>query len=324
MKNHALTLGALLTFIFFSSCKKEVDNSVDSMQRMREFVISISQTAKSQDSDFIIIPQNGIELVTEDGEPNSPLAISYLDAIDGHGQEDLYYGYDIDNVASPAESIAYLTGFLNRSKSAGNTILAIDYCWTPAFVDQSYQNNFNQAYISFAADDRELRTIPTYPSPIFNENSEAILSLSQAKNFLYLINNDTFDTKQDFIDAVTATNYDLLVMDLFFWDGNSFSSQEVSQLKNKANGGKRLVICYMSIGEAEDYRYYWNSDWASNKPVWLDAENPDWPGNYKVKYWESDWQKIIYGNSDSYLTKIQNAGFDGVYLDIIDAFEYYE
>lgn len=54
------------------------------------------------------------------------------------------------------------------------------------------------------------------------------------------------------------------------------------------------------------------------------AENPDWPGNYKVKYWNEDWQKLIYKNNDSYLNKISTAGFDGVYLDIIDAFEYFE
>jgi len=101
-------------------------------------------------------------------------------------------------------------------------------------------------------------------------------------------------------------------------------NQAEEQLKKKANGGKRLVICYMSIGEAEDYRYYWNADWVNNPPEWLDGENPDWPGNYKVKYWHTDWQNIIYGNNSSYLKKILDAGFDGVYLDIIEAFEYYE
>ena len=54
------------------------------------------------------------------------------------------------------------------------------------------------------------------------------------------------------------------------------------------------------------------------------AENPDWPGNYKVKYWNEEWQGLIYKNQDSYLNKIMAAGFDGVYLDIIDAFEYFE
>ncbi|NPA44475.1 MAG: hypothetical protein GXO49_02970, partial [Chlorobi bacterium] len=81
---------------------------------------------------------------------------------------------------------------------------------------------------------------------------------------------------------------------------------------------------YMSIGEAENYRYYWQEEWNTNKPEWLDKENPDWEGNYKVWYWNKDWQNIIYGNDNSYLKKILDAGFDGVYLDIIDAFEYYE
>ena len=56
----------------------------------------------------------------------------------------------------------------------------------------------------------------------------------------------------------------------------------------------------------------------------MDGENPNWPGNYKVRYWEQSWKDIIYGNDNSYLKKILDAGFDGVYLDIIDAFEYYE
>ena len=41
-------------------------------------------------------------------------------------------------------------------------------------------------------------------------------------------------------------------------------------------------------------------------------------------YTISDWQDIICGSEDSYLNKIIKAHFDGVYLDIIDAFEYYE
>ncbi|MEE8372615.1 MAG: endo alpha-1,4 polygalactosaminidase [Dehalococcoidia bacterium] len=83
-------------------------------------------------------------------------------------------------------------------------------------------------------------------------------------------------------------------------------------------------IAYMSIGEAEDYRYYWQEEWGSSSPSWLAEENPDWTGNYKVRYWDPVWQRIIYREDDSYLRKILDAGFDGVYLDIIDAFEYFE
>jgi cysteinyl-tRNA synthetase len=170
-----------------------------------------------------------------------------------------------------------------------------------------------------------LDNIPLYPNPIYAVNNQVIATLGDAKNFLYLINPQSYATKTDFISAVTATNYDLLIMDIFFNDGvTQFTSAEITQLKNKANGGKRLVISYMSIGEAEDYRYYWQSSWNSTKPIWLAEENPDWPGNFKVWYWEKDWQDIIFGNNSSYLKKILDAGFDGVYLDIIDAFEYYE
>ena len=113
-------------------------------------------------------------------------------------------------------------------------------------------------------------------------------------------------------------------MDLFFGEGIEFTSAEINQLKNKANGGKRLVISYMSIGEAEDYRYYWQAGWEPDNPAFLDAENPHWEGNYKVRYWEKEWKDIIFGNESSYLKKILDADFDGIYLDIIEAFEYFE
>jgi cysteinyl-tRNA synthetase len=191
-------------------------------------------------------------------------------------------------------------------------------------VTSSFSQNNAAKYISFAADQRELNDIPAFPNPIYGENNSVIKSLSEVKNFLYLLNPENYTTKSAFINAITSTNYDLLIMDLFFQDSTAFTAAEINQLKNKANGGKRLVISYMSIGEAEDYRYYWQTSWNSNKPSWIDSENPDWEGNFKVKYWEQEWQNIIFGNDSSYLKKILNANFDGVYLDIIDAFEYYE
>ena len=147
-------------------------------------------------------------------------------------------------------------------------------------------------------------------------------SLADARNFLYLINPQNF-TKEQFITAVMNTNYDLVVMDLFL-DNTTFSAAEIDSLKLKKDGGRRLVICYMSIGEAEDYRYYWQTGWKNDPPTWLSAENPSWPGNYKVKYWEKAWQDIIFGDDQSYAKRIINAGFDGVYLDLVDAFEYFE
>ncbi|WP_395062331.1 endo alpha-1,4 polygalactosaminidase [Flavobacterium sp.] len=320
----------LSVIIFLFGCSNDFNNDsvvVDLTHRneMRNFVIGISSYAKAINPNFAIIPQNGIELVTENGEIDGQLSTTYLNAIDGNGQEDLFYGYDTDDVATSNEDSNYLNNFLQLSNNSGNKILSTDYCSTQSKMTSSYIKNNNLGYISFAANQRNLNVIPNFPSSIYHENTNVITNLNQAQNFLHLINAENFTTKSQFINAVIATNYDALIMDLYFKDGTAFTASEVLQLKNKANGGKRIVISYMSIGEAESYRYYWQSSWnGSNKPNFLDAENPSWAGNFKVKYWIPEWQNIIYGNDTSYLKKILNAGFDGVYLDIIDAFEYYE
>ncbi|MDA3900641.1 MAG: endo alpha-1,4 polygalactosaminidase [Spirochaetes bacterium] len=330
MKIHKAVLLLLLMSAILVSCSDDNDSNdeksgdINYRDEMRNFVIDISRYAKKEQSGFIIIPQNGIDLVTKNSESDGELSQDYLEAVDGHGQEDLLYGYEDDDEESPEASTSYTALFLDKAKGAGNVILVTDYCSTISKVDDSYDVNSEHGYVSFAAHERDLNEIPDYPAPIYNENSSDVKSLSDIQNFLYLINGENFSTKQQFIDAVTSTNYDLLIMDLFDNDGAAFVSSEISELKQKKNGSSRLVICYMSIGEAETYRYYWQPSWEGNPPVWLDEENPDWEGNFKVKYWENEWQNIIFGNDDSYLKMIIDAGFDGVYLDIIDAFEYYE
>ncbi|MFK7050259.1 endo alpha-1,4 polygalactosaminidase [Flavobacterium columnare] len=326
MKIKYLTIIAIL---FFFSCNKDnddtnlkVEESIDFKQKMREFVIGISQYSKSINPNFSIIPQNGIELVSTTNDGLGAPVSSYLDAIDANGQEDLFYSSENDNQPTPDDRTEYLKKLLNISKNSGNKILVIDFCSTGNDISDSYSKNNNNNYTSFATTEIGLNSIPPLPNPINQENDLNINGINDAKNFLYIINPTQFKSKDDFITAVNKTNYDLIIMDLFF-RGTPFTASEVNRLKNKENGGKRLVISYMSIGEAESYRYYWDKNWYTNKPSWLDEENTDWKGNFKVKYWDENWQSIIYGNNNSYLKKILDANFDGVYLDIIDAFDYY-
>lgn len=318
MKNRIVFL--LIFAGILSSCNSTYDPVY--RERMRGFVESISSYAKQEHPDFIIIPQNGHELVTLDGEGNSEIQYDYLSAIDGAGQEDLYYGYASDNKATNPEDTEYLLAFLDLCEQNGIEVLVTDYCSSEDKMDDSYLKNNEKDFISFAAPERELDVIPSYPE-IYNKNNNEINSLSDARNFLYLINPDLYSSKNDFISAVSATDYDLLIID-FFHKESELTKDDLDQLKVKNSGGRRLVISYMSIGEAEDYRYYWKNEWNDDPPEWLDKENPRWKGNYKVEYWNPDWQSIIFGSTDSYLDKIINAGFDGVYLDIIEAFEYFE
>lgn len=233
-------LFALILIVAISCAKGDQQMGIDSQykQKMRDFVIGIGHYAKKGNQNFFLIPQNGIELITTTGISSGKPHIGYLDAIDANGQEDLFYGYDGDDVATPKLQNDYLTTLLHSSKNQGKVILVIDYCSTPSKMSNSYIENAKVGFKSFAADDRGLDDIPSFPSPIYQENNMVIDKIFQIQNFLYLINLSKFNSKSEFINTVTATNYDLLIMDLFFDDGTRFFADEIEQLKNKANGGK--------------------------------------------------------------------------------------
>jgi cysteinyl-tRNA synthetase len=306
-----------------SASDNPADTSTDYKEDMRKFVEGISAYAKGIDSTFIIIPQNGHQLITVDGETTGDKVTAYLGAIDGVGREDLFYGYDSDDMATATAITDDIVVYLDIAENNGVEALVTDYCSTESNMDDSYTKNEADGYISFAADYRDLNNIPMYPATLHNVHTGNVTTLAEAKNFLYLLDPSSYTTSTEFVEALSATNYDVLIIDSYF-DSTALAASEVASLKTKANGGSRLVISYMSIGEAENYRYYWQSSWITNSPTWLAAENPDWLGNYKVRYWQTAWQDIIFGEDNSYVKKILDAGFDGVYLDIIDAFEYFE
>jgi cysteinyl-tRNA synthetase len=299
------------------------NTALDYRQAMRDFVKNLSAYAKNIDNNFIIIPQNGQELITENGEPGGVLKTDYIKAIDATGIEDMLYGYNNDDEKTPSEEANYMIDICKVFETQNIEVLVTDYCYTHSKMDDSYNQNNQNGFISFAASERNLNVIPDYPSQPYNVNSNDIANVSQAKNFLYIINSENFTTKDDFITAVSNTDYDLIIMDLFH-NEVAYTKDEINRLKTKHNGGKRLVVCYMSIGEAENYRYYWQNDWRIGNPSYIVAENPDWGGNFKVQYWNTEWQTIIFGNDNSYLKKIIDTGFNGVYLDIIDGYEYFE
>lgn len=299
------------------------DDELEPRDEMRGLVQSIANTARRTDADFIVVPQNGLELLTRDGKPDGDLAKGYVGAIDGVGREDLFYGYSGMDRPTPVRELEHMSAMLNVSTGQGKPALVTDYCSQQGYVWDSLRWNAERGFLSFAASSLELDTIPGYPVEPKNVNSKNVTTMADARNFLYLINPGAFSDRDDFLEALRGTRYDVLIIDLFY-NGTPLTPQEVASLKVKSGGGTRLVIAYMSIGEAEDYRYYWNNAWYGGRPEWLKGENPDWDGNYKVEYWNSAWKQIIYKSEDSYLNRILDAGFDGVYLDQVEAYEHFE
>ncbi len=278
---------------------------------MQQFVIDISNYAHQFNPNFILIPQNGIELAFEGVSNDSPLHSAYLSAIQGFGVEELFYfgTYAPDS---------YRLNMLRQLKPH-KPIMVSEYVDKDEWMDDACQANANEGFLCFPRNSSNYYYIHI-PSIGMGENSNDIEQLDQAQNYLYLINSEQFQSKESMLDAIAATNYDVVLIDLFFNGDDPFLPAQVEQLKTKANGGKRLVISYVSIGSAEKYRYYWKKGWGHHHPLWLKKKYDGYPDEFWVKFWKKEWQDIIFGNDNSYIKKIIDAGFDGAYLDNVEAY----
>jgi cysteinyl-tRNA synthetase len=220
----------LCTLPLFSSGKEEEE--MDYRTLMRDFVINISRYARTTNPSFIVIPQNGNELLCfTDWDPDGEPALEYINAIDGVGREDLFFGYTGDNIATPDEEKAYMLSYMVLADRIGLKALVIDYCSSKEKMDYSYSQNESYGFISFAADSRGLDTIPAYP--VFNENNLDINSLQDARNFLFLINPGRYSRKEDFLAAIGETNYDIVIVDLYFTDEEILTADDILSLKRK-------------------------------------------------------------------------------------------
>ncbi|WP_444938902.1 endo alpha-1,4 polygalactosaminidase [Microbulbifer sp. JMSA002] len=316
--------------LLFLGCSDDLPDiiipvNIDYDEEMRLFVEDISKYAKGLERDFIIVPQNGIELITTNTRTNGPVDDAYVNSTDGIAQEAVFFGQNgnVDQPTSETES-KRLQDYLNLAKEKGREILVTDFANSERNIDESYEKNENAGYVSFAADDTLLDNIPSYPEKPFNVNNDDIDKLEDVKNFLNITNTTSFSTPQEFVDKLSETDYDLLIIDLFFRDNQTYTEEQIKQLKKKNNGRNRLLMAYVNIGMAQSNRYYWQSSWPADPPAWLLDEVPNESGNYYVEYWKAGWQDIIYGNNSSYIFRIVDAGFDGAYMDGIDVFEYFD
>ncbi len=171
------------------------------------------------------------------------------------------------------------------------------------------------------------------------------LPIAQIKYWAYQIQDIN---EPDAVEKLAESHYDMLVLEPIRTDWSSeykyFDAKEmVDRLKGtRAHDGihRKLIIAYIDIGEAEDWRWYWtwSEEWPQGKPRpddWPDyiiTHDPDgWEGNYPVAYWNNRWKDLViygrnqnsdpYGNYTSIIDEVLKDGFDGIYLDWVEAFE---
>ena len=304
--------------------------NIDYMEQMRLFVQNVSAFAHQHNKDFMVVVQNGLELLTKNqfsNVENPQPARAYMRAIDGVLLEGLYFGataFGKEPVRDEIKAQKELLTLAEIAKKGGLKVLVMDYAKKRSSVSKSFWRSAREGFVSFVADARglELNHLPPYAKWPFNENSDSILSIQNVENYVVVRDSSPFGLQEQFVREIRETNFDMVVVDVFHGPA-PLTKENVRALKYKKLGAKRLVLAYLDIGRAASYRHYWQDDWGVGNPPYITARYPGNPDKYFVEYWWPQWQRIISGDTNSYIYGIIDLGFDGVILDGVNAYQHF-
>lgn len=300
---------------------------LDFREETRKFLENITKYARTQRSDFIVIPKGAPELLTkidDADETKASPARAYMKSIDGVMFDGLYFGIRKIGKPTPPEKLDRLLSLARLAEKNRLNVLVIDYVKNAGQAEQSYIRNEAEGFTPFVADAKgeEMNSIPPFLKSPINENPNNILSIKDVRNFLYLGDSSGYGRQDEFALTMHGTNYDMIVVDVFH-GREPLTRQAVETLKYKKVGAKRLVLAYMDIGAAATYSYYWKDNWREGSPSWIREPFRDNPDKYRVRYWLSPWQDIIYGNTNSYIYGLIAQGFDGVVIEGLDSYKFF-
>lgn len=307
---------------------KLTDSLQDLREDMRGYVQAMATYAHSQKRGFLVIARDALELVikrdVQDEKKISP-AKTFMRSVDAIMQDGVFYGDTVVDQPASKETQPFVLDRLAMVESYGLPVVTMDYARTPRNIDTAYAEAERKKFIPFVAHrpDDQLTEIPPYPSRPFRENPNNILTIRDVKNYLYISDPAAFGRQDEFALRIHDTNYDLIVVDPFS-GRDAISKTAVETLKYKKLGARRLVFARIDIATAYSYRYYWRPEWKEGSPSFIAAPFPNDPDRYFVEYWRPEWQQIIFGNENSYLYGIISQGYDGVIVDGLRSFRFFE
>ncbi|MCC9625530.1 hypothetical protein LPB41_27980 [Thalassospira sp. MA62] len=308
--------------------------NVNFTDEMRDYVIAISRWAKSYRSDFSIIAMNALEL-TEYLETTlfatrgtAEPARNYLRALDGILVEAPFYGYENYGEATETPETDYIMGYLERMKLEGLQYLFLDYTNNASNIATARQKSAqyeNSLYYAAPPPDKQLSSLAKVPATPYRSNPHIIDNIREAENYAIVIDSTPYGTKDAYINALAATNYDTLIIDPFHRGTIPLTYDDMKRLRYKQVGTPRTILAYLNIATAETYRYYWEDSWRTGYPSFLSEGNlmARWGQEQHVHYWSNEWQRLIFGAEDTYLGGIMNLGFDGVLMGGLDEYAWW-
>jgi len=234
-------------------------------------------------------------------------------------KEELRKAAEIRKLAEREERQRRTIYALNALRLEGRRILSIEDCKDQKEVDAAFKGADRDRVLTYAATDADtLARLPKgHPRA---ENAAPVATVTAARNWLPLLSADRFGTKAEWIMSMERTNHDILLIDVVHRGTDPLTKDEVRRLKFKELGAPRLVLADLSIGKAHDRRYYWQKGWEVGNPPFLVAPVTDTPGSYITDLADPKWKEML----GKYVAGIMDLGFDGVVLDDLDTYLWFE
>ncbi len=289
----------------------------DAVEEMITFIQEMRDFATERDPDFIIIQQNAASII--DGHPE---LVQVIDAI---AQEAIWFDGDADfgwsdprgcDKETDADTTDGYLEFLKMYKEANLPVFNCEYACKSA--EAAYSRALGEGLIPYVSR-RSLSELTETPPPLLQNQ------IPLAKNII-----DWGYQLQGYksgLRSLRDSAFDVIVMDYSASGGDDeeFKKEDINSVKFEGACDRKVALAYMSIGEAEEFRFYFDD---LPEDLLFEDPNPQFLDNIKVRFWDERWQNIIFGNQEdgpekSYLDRIIDAEFDGIYLDIIDAFEFW-
>lgn len=233
--------------------------------------------------------------------------------------EELRRSVEVKRLAERAERQRRMIYALNAMREFGLRTLSIENCRGRKEVDSANRAADRDRVLSYAASgNAKLDIVPKgHPRA---ENAAPVTTITASRTWLPLLRGDRFGTKAEWLMALQKTNHDMLLIDVAHRGADPVTAYEVSQLKFKELGAPRLVMAVLPIGKAYDWRWYWRKGWEAGDPPFLFAPDPADPGSFITDLGNPQWKELL-GKT---LAAILDAGFDGIVLDDVDTYLWFE
>jgi len=305
---------------------------------MRDNLLMLIDYAKSHNSDFQIVTHEGQSLLTK-SKWEHDLEIYNQIRLNHSGINDHYFLSNSDSipVEPPLNSNAlrYLQSVdavvinnLYCGKGQENDItinhnlghISIDQCSNQEEIDSAIMRSLLDNKIIYAFSENQEPFQDLSSQPMINDSATNIYQVSDAKNISFLLDDTQYDTPEQMINAISLSNYDIIIINPLFRNEYPFSSDDIKRMQIKRNGGKRLIIALINVSEISTSDYFWKPHWQKNNPSWFAHQSFVNPKGFITRYWHKEWQQLL----SKHFKDIVRSGYNGAFFTGIENHQYFE